>query len=63
MERTGADVDEFLASLDGPHAETVRAMFEQIDTPDTASPCHVQIEAPLILRGSARIPDGWPTEG
>jgi LacI family transcriptional regulator len=44
-------------------AETVRAMFEQIDTPDTASPCHVQIEAPLILRGSARIPDGWPTEG
>lgn len=44
-------------------AETVRAMFEQIDTPNTASPCHVQIEAPLILRGSARIPDGWPTEG
>ncbi|WP_417840059.1 LacI family DNA-binding transcriptional regulator [Tritonibacter scottomollicae] len=44
-------------------AETVRAMFEQIDTPDTASPCHVQIEAPLILRGSARIPDDWPTEG
>ncbi|WP_413219124.1 LacI family DNA-binding transcriptional regulator [Tritonibacter mobilis] len=44
-------------------AETVRAMFEQIDTPDTASPCHVQIEAPLILRGSARIPDSWPTEG
>lgn len=44
-------------------AETLRAMFEQIDTPDTASPCHVQIEAPLILRGSARIPDDWPTEG
>lgn len=44
-------------------AETVRAMFEQIDTPDTASPCHVQIEAPLILRESARIPDDWPTEG
>lgn len=44
-------------------AETVRAMFEQIDTPDTASPCHVQIEAPLILRRSARIPDDWPTEG
>jgi len=26
MERTGADVDEFLASLDGPHAEAVRAI-------------------------------------
>ena len=26
MERTGADVDEFLASLDGPHAETMRTL-------------------------------------
>ena len=26
MERTGADVDDFLASLDGPHAETMRAL-------------------------------------
>ena len=26
MERTGADVDEFLTRLDGPHAETMRAI-------------------------------------
>ncbi len=26
MERTGADVDTFLASLDGPHAETMRTL-------------------------------------
>jgi hypothetical protein len=26
MERTGADVDGFLASLDGPHAETMRSL-------------------------------------
>ena len=26
MERTGADVDEFLASLGGPHAETMRTL-------------------------------------
>ena len=40
--------------------ETVRSMLERIDTPN-APARRVAIDGPLILRGSARIPEGWTT--
>lgn len=40
--------------------ETVRSMLDRIDTPN-AAPRRVAIDGPLILRGSARIPEGWTT--
>lgn len=44
-------------------AETVEALLEQIESPETAEPRHIQIKGPLILRGSARVPADWPPEG
>lgn len=40
-------------------AETVRRLIERIDDP-TARPHHIQIDGPLIVRRSARVPEGWP---
>lgn len=37
---------------------TVEILLDQIEDPD-APPRRVAVEAPLILRGSARIPEGW----
>ena len=39
-------------------AETVDILFSKIEDP-SAPPRRVAIDGPLILRGSARIPDGW----
>ncbi|RFU13288.1 LacI family DNA-binding transcriptional regulator [Rhodobacteraceae bacterium W635] len=39
---------------------TVRTMLERISNPD-APARRVAIDGPLILRGSARIPEGWTT--
>ena len=36
--------------------ETVAALMDHIDTPQTARPRRVAIDGPLILRGSARSP-------
>lgn len=38
---------------------TVSTMLAQIETPGTA-PRQIEIEGELILRSSARIPEGWP---
>lgn len=40
--------------------ETVRALLSRIDDPD-AQAGRIVIDAPLILRGSARIPEGYET--
>jgi len=40
--------------------DTVRLLVARIETPDTP-PRRVAIEGPLMLRGSARIPQGWTT--
>lgn len=40
-------------------AETVAALFENIDTPATAKPRKVAIDGPLVVRTSARLPKGW----
>ncbi|WP_204115187.1 LacI family DNA-binding transcriptional regulator [Shimia biformata] len=41
-------------------AETVEILLHKIDDAK-AAPRRVEIEGPLILRGSARIPEGWKT--
>jgi DNA-binding LacI/PurR family transcriptional regulator len=38
--------------------ETVRIMIDKINNPKVA-PLHVKISSPLIVRGSAKIPEGW----
>ena len=38
---------------------TVDTLLAQIDDPDRP-PRKIEIDGPLILRGSARIPEGWP---
>lgn len=43
-------------------ARTVEIMLDQIDNPD-AEICEAALEAPLILRGSARVPEGWRSRG
>jgi len=43
-------------------AETVDILLSKIEHPD-AEPRRVEIDGPLILRGSARIPKGWTNEG
>ncbi len=43
-------------------AETVEILLAKINDPST-SPRRVEIDGPLILRGSARIPEGWKNEG
>lgn len=40
--------------------ETVSALMDHIETPDSASPRRVAIDGPLIVRGSARVPAHWP---
>ncbi|RMF37577.1 MAG: LacI family transcriptional regulator, partial [Alphaproteobacteria bacterium] len=39
-------------------AETVKTLIEQIENPD-AEPHRVAIDGPLVVRRSARIPEGW----
>ena len=39
--------------------ETVKALLAQIENFDTSATQTVAIEAPLIVRASARIPEGW----
>ncbi|MEL6520828.1 MAG: substrate-binding domain-containing protein, partial [Pseudomonadota bacterium] len=43
-------------------AETVKLLIAKVEDPDTA-PQTVQLEAELIVRGSARIPEGWTDAG
>lgn len=43
--------------------ETVAALLEHIETPEAATPRRVAIDGPLVIRGSARIPEGWAQEG
>jgi len=43
--------------------ETVTALMEHIENPKTASPRRIAIEGPLIVRGSARLPNGWTPKG
>ncbi|TLP58533.1 substrate-binding domain-containing protein [Parasedimentitalea maritima] len=44
-------------------AETVSALMEHINNPKTASPKRVAIDGPFIVRGSARLPEGWTPKG
>ncbi|SEU09400.1 LacI family DNA-binding transcriptional regulator [Paracoccus homiensis] len=44
-------------------AETVAALTEMIDSQDPPKPRNVQIDSPLIMRKSTRIPEGWAPEG
>lgn len=39
--------------------ETVRALLEHVDAPGRATRRKVAIDSPLIIRGSARIPQDW----
>lgn len=41
-------------------AQTVETLLNQIDDPN-AQPRRVAIDGPLIVRGSAKIPEGWTT--
>ena len=41
-------------------AETVDILLSKIEDPD-AGPRRVEIDGPLVVRGSARIPEGWKT--
>jgi DNA-binding LacI/PurR family transcriptional regulator len=43
-------------------SETVDILLSKIERPD-AEARRVEIDGPLILRGSARIPEGWKDEG
>lgn len=43
-------------------AETVNVMLSKIQNIETI-PRKIEIDGPLIVRGSARIPKGWPNEG
>lgn len=43
-------------------AETVNVMLSKIQNIET-TPRKIEIDGPLIVRGSARIPKGWPDEG
>jgi DNA-binding LacI/PurR family transcriptional regulator len=38
--------------------ETVTLMIEKIRNP-ASSPRHIKIDSPLIVRSSAKIPEGW----
>ena len=39
-------------------AETVSILLDQIED-NTSPPRRIALDGPLILRGSARIPEGW----
>ncbi|WP_353534010.1 LacI family DNA-binding transcriptional regulator [Cognatishimia sp. WU-CL00825] len=41
--------------------ETVDVLMEHIQSPETACPRRVAIDGPLVVRSSARIPTGWPS--
>lgn len=41
--------------------ETVDVLMEHIQSPETACPRRVAIDGPLVVRSSARIPEGWTT--
>ena len=41
-------------------AETVDILLSKIENP-AAAPRRTEIDGPLIVRGSARIPEGWKT--
>ncbi len=43
-------------------AETVETLIAHIQSPTTAETRKVSITAPLIVRGSARVPDNWPPQ-
>ncbi|WP_422050593.1 LacI family DNA-binding transcriptional regulator [Shimia sp.] len=43
-------------------AETVDALLAHIEDPANAAPRQVSIPAPLIVRGSARVPANWPPQ-
>ncbi|MBO9409338.1 LacI family DNA-binding transcriptional regulator [Shimia sp. R9_1] len=43
-------------------AETVDALLAHIEDPASAAPRQVSITAPLIVRGSARVPANWPPQ-
>ena len=43
--------------------ETVAALMAQIEAPDAARPRQVAIEGPLVVRGSARLPEGYERTG
>jgi hypothetical protein len=38
--------------------ETVDLLLRLVEHPGSA-PCNVEVDGRLILRGSARIPEGW----
>ncbi len=40
-------------------AETVAALLDHIQNPDAAEPRKVAIDGPLVVRTSARLPQGW----
>lgn len=40
-------------------AETVSTLLAHIEEPDVAKPRRVAIDGPLVIRKSARIPEGW----
>ena len=42
---------------------TVSALMAHIDNPNAATPRRETIDGPLIVRGSARKPEGWLDEG
>jgi len=43
-------------------SETVEILLSKIDDPN-AEPRRLAIDGPLVVRGSARIPEGWKDEG
>ncbi len=43
--------------------ETVEALMEHINSPETACPRRVAIDGPLVVRRSARAPKSWGTKG
>ncbi len=43
-------------------SETVDALMDQIDHPEQAVRKNIVIDVPLVIRGSARIPEGWSDE-
>ncbi|MEO0945442.1 MAG: substrate-binding domain-containing protein, partial [Pseudomonadota bacterium] len=55
------DLTTIRQAADEMVSETIAILMDQIE--DRAdSPRQIKIDAPLILRGSARIPEGWINE-
>ena len=53
------DLTTVRQDADAMVAETIALLLAQIDDPGTA-PRRVTLEAPLVIRGSARQPEHWP---